>query len=190
MAHHIAEIIIRLDDASADERPALERECAHEIQQLWTLRRHYPTTPRPMESFEAMYRTLERLSPDQPQWSYFNHFGDDPPHGSDQDIDLLKVAVKLETAARDVARTLVVEAAAIAETREAKWVEAASHIKDEEAGVLAQITRIRRSYSTSRIEDDPLTQTDEAIRALDTMIRICSDAKSVLATHQFNDKPQ
>lgn len=190
MAHHIAEMITRLDDVSAAERPALERECAHEIQQLWTLRRHYPTTPRPMESFEAIYRTLERLSPDQPQWSYFNHFGDDPPQGSDQNIELLKAARELETAARDVARTLVVEAAAIAETREAKWIEAASHIEDEESGVLAQITRIRRTYSSSHIEDDPLTQTDEATRALDRVIRICSHAKTVLATNQSNQEPQ
>jgi hypothetical protein len=190
MAHYIAELISRVETAAPADRPPLEQKCAHEIERLWAHRTHFPSRRPPMSSFEPLYRTLERLSPDNPEWSFYSHFDDDNHPDREETLanNLLRAASELETTARDVVRTFIVEAAAIAEQRESKWIEAAEHLKDEESGYLSIIRRMQPRRPSAELTEEAIEKaleeedspTDATIQALDEMINICTQAKATL----------
>ncbi len=190
MAHYIAELITQVETAEPADRPQLQQKCAQEIERLWAHRTHFPSRRPPMASFEPLYRTLERLSPDNPEWSFYSHFRDDNQPGHDDLLsnNLLRSACELETTARDVVRTFIVEAAAIAEQRERRWIDAAAHLNDEEPGYLSILRRMQRRNSPAELTEEALEEaleeedspTDATIQALDEMIKVCTQAKAAL----------
>lgn len=147
-----------------------------------------------MSSFEPLYRTLDRLSPDNPEWSFYNHFPEDstPDHEATQTNHVLRAARDLEATTRDVVRTLIIEAATIAEQRENNWIEAASHLEDDEASFLSVLRRMRSKAPVELNEDaieaatseDDHTSVDAAIQTLDKMIDTCNQAKAALQDRQ------
>ncbi|MDI9905850.1 hypothetical protein [Rhodococcus sp. IEGM 1406] len=185
MAHYIAELIAEIETVEPADRPHLQQRCAHEIERLWAHHTRYPSRRPPMASFEPLYRTLDRLSPDKPAWDFYNHFddADRPDREETMSNNLLRAASELESTARNVVRTVIVEAASIAEQQESKWIEAASHLKDEEHDFLSVIRRMRRNTPAEPTEDtidEDDSPTDSAIQALDEMINVCTKAKAAL----------
>ena len=64
MAHYIAELMIKAEDAKGDEQEATQRKCVEAILMLWKHRAALPRGVRPFEAFEDVIKTLERLNPD------------------------------------------------------------------------------------------------------------------------------
>ncbi|MFF0283605.1 hypothetical protein ACFYSW_25150 [Rhodococcus aetherivorans] len=194
IAHYIAELISQVETAAPTDRPQLQQKCAYEIERLWAHRTHFPSRRPPMSSFEPLYRTLERLSPDNPEWSFYNHFPEDrrPDREATQTNHVLRAARDLEATTRDVVRALIIEAAAIAEPHESNWIEAASHLEDDEAGFLSVLRRMRWKAPVDLSEDateaatseDDYSSADAAVQALDKMIDTCNQAKAALQDRQ------
>lgn len=116
----------------AGKREAQER-CAREILNLWVHRREYPGSKRPFEKYEAIQRTLERLDPEQPQWSFFRNFGDAEPtiDAAPSNVKaLLTAALELERQAAQTTRILIQKAVSLTTRSEEAWFTAASHITD------------------------------------------------------------
>jgi hypothetical protein len=73
MAHYIAEKIKIAEQALSDEnKKEAEKECFETILALWKHRWLLPSRKRPLEEFESILKTLERLNPEE-QEPYFYH---------------------------------------------------------------------------------------------------------------------
>lgn len=73
MAHYIAEKMKIAEQAMSDvDKKEAEKECFETILALWKHRWLLPSRKRPLEEFEPILKTLERLNPEQ-QEPYFYH---------------------------------------------------------------------------------------------------------------------
>jgi len=73
MAHYIAEKMKMAEQAMSDEdKKEAEKECFETILTLWKHRWLLPSRKRPLEEFEPILKTLERLNPEG-QEPYFYH---------------------------------------------------------------------------------------------------------------------
>jgi hypothetical protein len=73
MAHYVAELMTIAENATGDDRIEAERHCFETILKLWQHRSSLPNGRRPYESFESIFRALERLDPENKQPYYFNN---------------------------------------------------------------------------------------------------------------------
>ncbi|WP_431946879.1 hypothetical protein [Micromonospora marina] len=190
MAHYIADLIDRAETADGPDRDTLQHECAAEIMRLWSHRHSFRDPQRPMASFEPVYRALARLDPDNPPWSFLRTFSPDTAPKADQlEINaLLKAALEIEDAARDAVRELIASAAGVASHKEAKWIDLAKHIQDEESGLVGVLRRLRYAG----VDDAPDESADElgesmdevaaptAVQALEALATACRAALEVV----------
>lgn len=70
MAHHIAELITRSEQAGGSNR-ALNHECYEAILQLWRHRHELPDGKRPFEEVEPVARAIASLDPESTYPRYF-----------------------------------------------------------------------------------------------------------------------
>ncbi len=73
MAHYIAERMTAAEQALSDEdKKEAEKECFETILALWKHRWLLPSRKRPLEEFEPILKTLERLNPEKEE-PFFYH---------------------------------------------------------------------------------------------------------------------
>lgn len=73
MAHYIAEKMKMCEqDLSDEDKKEVEKECFETILALWKHRWSMPARKRPLEEFEPILKTLERLNPEE-QEPFFYH---------------------------------------------------------------------------------------------------------------------
>ncbi|MGD0958294.1 MAG: hypothetical protein ABSB19_00660 [Methylomonas sp.] len=70
IAHYIAELLIELDNAGANEKRDLQQLCFESILTLWSHRSSFENGRRPFENFEPILRTLKALDPENQQTYY------------------------------------------------------------------------------------------------------------------------
>lgn len=73
MAHYIAEQMTIAENTTGDDKIKAEQHCFETILKLWEHRSSLPNGRRPFESFEPIFRALERLDPEKKQPYYFNN---------------------------------------------------------------------------------------------------------------------
>lgn len=76
MAHYIAEQITVAEKATGEDKVKAEELCFETILKLWQHRSFYPKGKQPFESFEPIFRALERLDPENKHPYFFNTFED------------------------------------------------------------------------------------------------------------------
>lgn len=76
MAHYIAEQITIAGNATGKDKVKAEEHCFETILKLWQHRSFYPKEKQPFESFEPIFRALERLDPENKHSYFFNTFED------------------------------------------------------------------------------------------------------------------
>jgi hypothetical protein len=187
MAHYVADLINRAETANSLDRDKLRHECAAEILRLWSHRHSFRNPERPMASYEPIYRALARLDPENPPWGFLRSFDSDSAPTVDQlEINaLLKAALVIEDAARDAVRELIVRAAEVAAQREAKWVELAKQIKDDESGFVKVLRNLNRPgvdgvLDGSSAEADDDDDDDDGIQALEALSAACRAARGMV----------
>jgi hypothetical protein len=72
MAHYIAEQMTFAENGQGDARISAEKKCFETILKLWQHHSSLPDGRRPFESFELIFRVLDRLNPENKQPFYFN----------------------------------------------------------------------------------------------------------------------
>ncbi|MFZ4863975.1 hypothetical protein ACL9RF_17520 [Sphingobacterium sp. Mn56C] len=72
MAHYIAERMTAAEQALSEDKKEAEKECFETILALWKHRWLLPSRKRPLEEFEPILKTLERLNPEE-QEPFFYH---------------------------------------------------------------------------------------------------------------------
>ncbi|NHN31620.1 AVAST type 3 anti-phage proein Avs3b [Paenibacillus agricola] len=103
MAHYIAEQIEFAENAVGDEKDEAERRCFETILKLWEHRSDLPSGQRPFESFEPIFRALDRLDPenDDPYYFFDRRETNDNAGGVQDDVQKwLDIAKEIDQVAR------------------------------------------------------------------------------------------
>lgn len=74
MAHYIAEQMTIVENATGNEKSEAEQRCFQTILEVWKHRASLPDGHCPFESFEAIFRSLARLDPENPSPYYYSQF--------------------------------------------------------------------------------------------------------------------
>jgi hypothetical protein len=187
MAHYIADLISRAETAENPDRVTLQRECSAEILRLWSHRHSFRNPDRPLASYEPLYRALDRLDPESPPWSFLRTFEQDTAPTTEQlEVNtLLKAAIAIEEAARDAVRELILNAVEVATQKEAKWLEAARKIQDDESTLIYTLRRLRRT-DTDDASDEPASDqaNNTPVQALETLSAASRTAREAVDLHQ------
>lgn len=121
MAHHLAELLKRAENASGKEKEALQRECADLIIKLWTRRSSLPTAHHPLQSFESIMKAIECLRGDTP--TYFRDFRDKRDKRVSEGVQKwLDIATKVDSIARELIENCIQFAITNAINEEKEWL--------------------------------------------------------------------
>jgi hypothetical protein len=89
MAHYIAQLIANTENSTGIKKKALEKECFNTILKLWEYKSSFPDGKKPFERFEEIFKTLEKLSPDNQ-----NNFFYENQQENETDDDLIKKSMR------------------------------------------------------------------------------------------------
>lgn len=131
MAHHIAELIDKAENAGPETRAVEIERCSEAILRLWRQHASFPSGKRPFEDFEPMLSALESLDPNEKMPRYLR--GVRPPaeeEVGDQSRQWLDLADGLDYSARILIRMCLARAAEHAVDRAREWA-----VLAEEAGL-------------------------------------------------------
>ena len=100
LAYYIGEQIALSENSVGDQRAAAEQRCFDTILKLWKHRTFMSRGHRPFEKFEPIFRTLERLDPDEPRSFYHSFRARDNSVEDDTVIKLMQFIEAADQAAR------------------------------------------------------------------------------------------
>jgi len=185
MAHYIAEQMTAAENSRGTEKARAEERCFEAILNLWKHRASLPPGLRPFENFNAVFRALERLDPEEPRGYYhgfWREHQDKPEPGSvDAMVDFI---VRLDDAAR-----VLLEFALIAAVEQAADEESKAMLRDSvpiaadlELQSLARLMQFENRMDP-RAEGNntrALGRIRERIQALDSFEKACEGVREAL----------
>jgi hypothetical protein len=132
MAHHIADLIQRLEAQGTGDRFELEAECRRAILELWAHRNSFRSSSRPFAKLDRLLNTLEALDPDSASYFYIGELG-----ARVNIVDLLEeparqwldLARSLDRGARTLLGYCISRAAAETKDESASWLELAQKVE-------------------------------------------------------------
>lgn len=161
MAHYIAEQMMLAEQSTDGEREEARERCFETILKLWSNRQSFPYDGRPLQSFDPVFRALERLDPENQAQSYFleiegplkvNKQDDNDAELNVEDKELtadgvarwLEMAGKADRCARTIVDVAIKAAAAEAsdeKTRE--WLRMASPFAGDDIRLVIRLMNFR-----------------------------------------------
>jgi hypothetical protein len=181
MAHYIAEKIAAAQSAGEEERQQRLSECCDEILRLWSHRRNFDRSVRPLESFEPVFRALNSLDPDNASNRFFDRVEED--NESDETREWLRLASEADEAARHVISHCLSRAADSSLNREREWVTLASRfsMNDDDFKALSQLLG-EKNYAAKRKK--------ELVNKLELLSAISLSAVTCLQSAQPPKQPK
>jgi hypothetical protein len=133
MAHHLADLITKAENAAGSDKDALRKECFDAILALWRHRSELPGGKRPFEELEPVLRAVESLDPEDGTPRYYRT--PRPPKGEEAETaeqeEWLKMVEGLDYSAKVLIGYCLAEAAASALDDSKEWVKLAEGIEDD-----------------------------------------------------------
>lgn len=127
MAHHLAELINDVENATAGEKDVAQQKCFDAVLKLWSHRNALPGRSRPFQEFDKIFKTIKHIDPDQPR-SFYADFLDDrsSPDGDSTEVEQwLSIVVGTDAAARELIQMCLSMALYDAESESTKeWLSA------------------------------------------------------------------
>lgn len=142
MAHYIAEQMRIIESAEEEEKMLAEERCFDTILKLWKHRSYYNGSMRPFEEFEPIFKTLDKLDPDNCNNYYFqNEYSRKNNSEKDDITKYLSLATSVDEVARVWLKFIFQSAAeAAVDEKTKKWIEAALPLEDNsEASLIVRI---------------------------------------------------
>lgn len=127
MAHYIADLIVRAEKATDEEKNLAEKNCFEAILVLWKHRAELPNDNRPFENLEPVIRAIESLDPDNETPRYFRSArrpNDENKEQSDA-ANWLALVDELDYSAKVLIGYCLSEAARTAVDKSREWVKLA-----------------------------------------------------------------
>lgn len=144
MAHYIAQLILSVETAGAEDRSEKLSRCASAILDLWRHRSELPNGKRPFEDVEPILRALESLDLNNNTPRYFRSVRT-AAGTAEQDVETMRwldIADGLDYSARILIRYCLVRAAEDALDRSKEWVALAEAVGTEDGIDLAVLRTI------------------------------------------------
>lgn len=175
MAHYIAELITKAEEASGDQKDIAERECASAILALWQHRSELPDGRRPFEELEPVMRAVESLDPECNVPRYYGLARppkEDAPETSEQ-MQWLAAADGVDHSAKLLIGYCLAEAAGTALDKSKEWVKLAEDIDAD--GVPEMVIRFVVTASDGTREQEDEDPNDEIRARLQDRIKRLQD---------------
>lgn len=144
MAHHLADLITRCEEAPDDDELAtMTRDV---VFRLWERKRGARFRTEPYGYVRPVLQAIARLDPAPAPWAYYRPFDDEPGAEDLASYPLLRAVCDLDREVGDLVRLGVAVAARDATSREEPWVIAAMDITDteEDRAARALVQHMRR----------------------------------------------
>lgn len=172
MAHHLAELLKRAENASGKEKEALQRECADLIIKLWMCRSSLPTTHHPLQSFESIMKTIECLRGDTP--TYFRDFRDKQDKRVSEGVEKwLDIATKVDSIAQELVESCIQFAITNAINEEREWLMTGLKLSSNNDLNAKVVVKLIEQYQTEQKESK--TSPEElAMKSFQEFGEICS----------------
>ena len=157
MAHYVAEQMTLASQSSGKEHEGATERCFQTILTLWNNRTSYPFERRPLESFDPIFRMLDRLAPENRARSFYMDIQASPKNlvgGNDASEEKepelsgveqwLEIASNVDRCAR-VIIDVAVKAAALEATDEKtrEWLEKASSFGGDDIMLIFRLMDFR-----------------------------------------------
>jgi hypothetical protein len=158
IAHDLAEKIEALKAARGTRRNELEVECRELILHIWKHRATFPLGHRPFESFDQIFRVLEKLDPSNERGRFFNfdfarRMARQFPASEAE--KWLRRAIRLDRAARALITLCIANAAKVAAQDKDQWLAAAEALADDrelDLKIVIALARAGRLVDPSEVD--------------------------------------
>jgi len=133
MAHHVADLILKAENATGSDKVTAQTEAFDTILALWKRRSEFPSGKRPYEELESVIRTVASLDPEDNTPRYHRLVRppkDEAAERSDQE-KWLRLAEGLDNLAKVLIGFCLAEAARAAVDRSKEWVTLAEEVGNE-----------------------------------------------------------
>ncbi|MEE9904211.1 MAG: hypothetical protein K4305_02095 [Chlorobium sp.] len=185
MAHYIADLIVKVENATGEEKRLAEKNCFEAIMALWKHRAELPNGKRPFENLETVIRAIESLDPDNETPRYFRSArrpNDEDTEQSEADSWLAMVD-GLDYSAKVLIGYCLSEAARSAIDKSLEWVKLAD-AAEAEHGVPKIVIRFVSSNTDFGKDLDPdadiRQRLEERIERLEGFIKLAETVASEL----------
>ena len=191
MAHHIADLIQRLEAQGSGDRLELEAECRRAILELWSHRNSFRSSSRPFAKLEGLLSTLEALDPDSTSSFYFRKLDNLVRQSDDVDEQpeqWLNLARSIDHGARTLIGYCLSMAAEYSTAEAADWVELAQKV---EAKLDADIKLVRIVVQSASVLRDVLPSDERLVMRELLQLRVenidkLADASANLRSHMLD----
>lgn len=181
LAHYIAEQLTCLDSAKGEVKAQVQHRCFETILTLWQHRSSFRNNHRPFENFEAIFKTLDALNPENPHSFYRFWNQDDEADNAVSDEDAkqwLNMAIGIDQAARvwiNFALSQAVERALDEKTKD--WLDKAiSLMPDDDLVVIHRLVSkdddIGEGEKANQIRIDKIKNLETKLEKLDSFIEL------------------
>jgi hypothetical protein len=181
LAHYLAAQLACLESAKGEEKTQVQHRCFETILTLWQHRSSFRNNHRPFENFEAIFKTLDALNPEN-QHSFYRFWNQDNEADntiSDDDAkQWLNMAIGIDQAARvwiNFALKQAVERALDEKTKD--WLDKAiSIMPDDDLVVIRRIVskdeEIGEEDAANQIRIDKIKNLEARLEKLDSFIEL------------------
>jgi hypothetical protein len=181
MAHHIAELIHDAEAAKGQARDEKLRECRTAILELWKARHELPRGSRPFEDYDAIFRALANLDPENDVPRYYRPQRTpetrEENEGTAQWLDLVE---GLDSSARILINFCLARAGASASEKAREWIEL---VKGEASGqkdvaIIIRLTSMMDDLTESPKEDAERKMLEDRLGRLESFRDLADAAVS------------
>ncbi|MCQ8183488.1 hypothetical protein NP603_20420 [Methylomonas sp. SURF-1] len=187
LAHFIAEQLACLDNAKGEEKAQVQHRCFETILTLWQHRSSFRNNHRPFENFEAIFKTLDALNPEN-RHSFYRFWNQDDEAdnavGEEDAKPWLDMAIGIDQAARvwiNFALNQAVERALDEKTKD--WLDKAiSLMPDDDLVVIHRLVSkdddIGEGEKANQIRIDKIKNLETKLEKLDSFIALSQSIRN------------
>jgi hypothetical protein len=181
LVHYIAEQLACLENTVDDEKTQAQQRCFETILTLWQHRSSFRNGHRPFENFEAIFKTLDALNPENPH-PYFRFFNQENKSDMESNDEDVKQWLDIVTGIDSVARVLINFALsrAVERTLDKKtmvWLDKAiSLLPDDDLAVVYRLvskeSETQEQDDIKEIKTDKIKKLEARLEKLDAFIQL------------------
>jgi hypothetical protein len=185
MAHHIAELIHDAETATGDARDEKLRQCRAAILELWKTRHELPTGSRPFEDYEAIFKALASLDPENSTPRYYR-----PPRGpstreeDENAAQWLDLVEGLDSSARILIEFCFSKAGETASAKAREWIEIVKgeFSEEKDVAIIIKLTTTMDDLTESPKDDAVRKMLEDRLGRLESFRDLANAAASEIAT--------
>lgn len=170
MAHYIAELIVRAEQAAPAQQREAQEECARAIMDLWALARAFPVERGMFDSVDRIIEVIESLHPDAGPYYRNDRWRalEARASGEGSEIDeLLKTALGIDGIARSLIHHVLTLAARVAGRESAEWLEFAQDLEDDAPHTELRVRVVAMGREQESLDRYRIQQLEKQIAQLD-----------------------